>query len=545
MIKSLGDIFSVMPKFTILSTATAPNRESIPMLEQIFLSKYPAASVEFIKSTKIRIASEISDLEGNIFIPHANCTTLLQFEHVISKIKSDCFLQKCYAPNVVNEMFGKLKELCQRTGNVIPVEVDFNNYLNQTCNMNQDAICKLAIRYLELLADIAKTNKSNAIIAEFCSSRYTKQGVDFASLAKKAHQFESQTLIVTKSPTEFLSNHFSGYLDAVMCKISKKRGFEEITSFNEMYAAYNIAHQLYMKEKETIENDVSKSSNRDADGVDYEVQRRTRIADLEKPILPIPSRYVIGSTEYMSERKSKSTLKNFIPENISWNSIECDDSHKLALCLGIGLYSRSYHSSYTSLVLQMASNGQLAYLIADDAICYGTNYPIENVIVDETCLTPESHSVKTVFQVFARAGRPGKSWRANIFAAPSVLTMIEEYIHNSNFRDIEVQNMNKALYMSFLNKVFDSVVCRSKEAIDTHKKMLEKARHFEWEAQQEAMVKVRKEAELKAQQEAELKALEESRKAAPKAYVPPHLRKSAVANQAESSFPKKTFSFRK
>jgi hypothetical protein len=99
--------------------------------------------------------------------------------------------------------------------------------------------------------------------------------------------------------------------------------------------------------------------------------------------------------------------------------------------------------SYTRAVIELASNGLLAYLIADDDICYGTNYPIENVVVDDTCLT--RHSVKTVFQVFARAGRPGKSWKASIYAADAVLDMIRRSVHQTKEDDLEVQNMNVAL----------------------------------------------------------------------------------------------------
>jgi hypothetical protein len=52
--------------------------------------------------------------------------------------------------------------------------------------------------------------------------------------------------------------------------------------------------------------------------------------------------------------------------------------------------------------------------------------------------------------VFARAGRPGKSWRANVFADPAVLAMIHDYIHNPDFVDIEVHNMNLALTEAIL-----------------------------------------------------------------------------------------------
>ena len=473
MVSYLAQIFNLMPKFTILSTATAPERESIPLLEEIFVRKFPSATVDFIKSSKVRIGSEISDLDGNIFIPHANCVKLDKYECVVSKIESDCFLQKCYTPNVVNELFSKLKKLCVSRGFVFPSELDFESYLNTTSNMNQDAICKLAIKYLKFVIDVVSTveaTEADAIITEFCSSRFSKRGVSFGSLATSAEQFESQTLIVSANPAEFFETHFGDYVSNARQLISKANEFDHTVSFNEIFQAYCAKKDLYAEKKDEIEksksksksNSKSKTQDRDMDGADHEAQRKIRLDALGPiPGLSIPDRLVIGSSSYMKERGLLSTLKTFTPELVNWAEIECTESQKLGLCLGVGLYSRSYDSSYTKIVLDLASKGKLAYLIADDVICYGTNYPIENVIVDNTCLTAEAHSVKTVFQVFARAGRPGKSWRANVFAHPSVLEMIQNYIHNSEFVDIEVQNMNKALMHSVLDSVISKKVANA------------------------------------------------------------------------------------
>lgn len=527
MIEFLTGIFSVMPKFTILSTATAPERESIPLLEQIFLSKYPGAAVKFIKSSIVRIASEISDLDGNIFIPHANCTTVEQFKYVIRKIKSDCFLQKCYAPNVVNEMFVKLSELSMRNGMTVPTHLNFEWYLNQTANMNQDAICKLAILYLQTIADASTgVSEPDAFVTEFCSFRFTKRGINFATLATEAHQFESQTLIVTKRPEEFLEAHFSDYLKSAMHDITKHSGYEETTSFDDVYEVYYSAKQRFDAEKEEIENDKSKAKSKSygIDGAEHEAQRKLRLDALQEPTIPVPSRMVIGSSTYMCERGATTTLKNFVVESIHWNHIQCNDSQKLALCLGIGLYSRSYHPSYTNLVLQLASKGQLAYLIADDAICYGTNYPIENVIVDDSCLTPEAHSVKTIFQVFARAGRPGKSWRANVFASPVVLEMISDFIHNPIFSDIEVSSMNKALVASVIGPIIAKKSERCMEALEADRKAREAEKHAIWQAREAAEIKARQTV-IAATTAAKATEVAKTAKYVPKTWVPRNMRK--------------------
>lgn len=464
MISYLAQLFELMPKFTILSTATAPERESIPMLETQFCAKFPGTGVEFIKSTKVRIGSEIADFDGNIFIPHANCVSVEQYKYVVRKIESDCFLQKCYTPNVTSELFRKLKKLCKVHGFTIPSELDFERYLSATSNMNQDAICKLAIKYLYIVINVVEavpTTTADAIITKFCSSHFTKRGINFASLATSAEHFESQTLIVTAEPADFFESYFGDYVTRASEFISKTNGFDHGVGFDEMYRAYCTANTRYALAVEKIESQQLKSKSKpksrsktgdfDKSGAEHEAQRELSLGDLgSRPELTIPLRLVIGSSSYMKERGASSTLNTFIPETVKWDEVECSDLLKFGLCVGVGAYSRRYHSSYTQLVLELASSGKLAYLIADDAICYGANYPIETVIVDNTCLTAESHSVKTVFQVFARAGRPGKSWRANVFADPTVLAMIHNYIHNPDFVDIEVYNMNLALTEAIL-----------------------------------------------------------------------------------------------
>ena len=535
MVSYLSSIFTFMPKFTILSTATAPERESIPWLEHVFINKYPDAAIEFIKSSKVRIGSEISDLDGNIFIPHANIDNFQQYKDVVAKIEKDYFLQKCYTTNIVNNLFTKLTDLSRVHGIVIPTELNFVNYLNKSSNMNQDAICKLAVKYLNLVIEIASSMNEtlgNSVVTEFCSSTFTKQGVIFDSLATTANHFESQTLIVTANPIDFTNKYFDSYITDARQAISKANGFDVSVSFDEIIKSHTVAKLRYNAAKQLIEED--KLKIRGVDGAEHEAQRKIRLDFLgEAPRLTIPDKFVIGSTSYMNERGTSSTLNSFNSELVNWEEVECDDQQKFALCLGIGLYSRDYSSTYTKIVLEMASKGQLAYLIANDVICYGANYPIENIIVDNTCLTPEQHSVKTVFQVFARAGRPGKSWRANIFAHSSVLEMIKQYIHFPKYIDIEIQNMNKALYRSVLDVVIAKKIEQIQKMTQHENEIVEAEQRIQYAALEE---KKRIEREvLEEKKRIEHEALEQEKRIERESvqalakknvkYVPPHMRR--------------------
>ena len=108
----------------------------------------------------MQIGSEISNLAGNIYIPHSNINSINEFTRVIKSIESDCFLQKCYTANIVSSMYLLLCKLVDknkinlRNLNIGPIE-DFNLFMNKPGNMNQQTIQELGLIYLKKLLEIA------------------------------------------------------------------------------------------------------------------------------------------------------------------------------------------------------------------------------------------------------------------------------------------------------------------------------------------------------------------------------------------------------
>lgn len=437
MIAFLSQVYALAPRLTIFSTATAPERESIPQLESLFRTKWPEAHIEFIKSTKVLIGSEIASLDGAIYLPHQLCQTLEEFDAVIQAVERNAFLQKCYTANIVFEMYQNIRILKATHGISIESIPSFEEYMMIPGNMNQQAIVTVALRYLRFIASFRRTD----LVTEFCAPHFKKQSIVFHDLATKG-TLENQTLIVTADPLHFFDEYIAPYTQHVHEELQTPR-----KSFSELYVKYDVEKEAYEEKRAKImEKKAEKStSKQEKDGMDYEMERQQRLSELKAPTLGIDERFVIGSAAYLKERKSATPPRlTPIMESIEWNRIACEDRYSMGLALGVGIFSPSrMEMSYTRAVIELASNGLLAYLIADDDICYGTNYPIENVIVDDTCLT--RHSVKTVFQVFARAGRPGKSWKASIYAAEPVLDMIRRSVHQTKEDDLEVQNMNVAL----------------------------------------------------------------------------------------------------
>lgn len=443
MMDYLYQVYSCMPKLTIFSTATAPERESIPLLEQLFLQNYPGAHVEFIKSTKVLIGSEIASLEGEIYLPHSSVDSSY-FSAVLSRIEGNAFLQKCYTANVVYDMHQSLLLLSKKYGFTLNDVPSFKEYMGQPGNMNQPSIIRVALSYLRKVEKEGACHKG--VVEEFCAPRGKKERVAFDRLAEKGEQFENQTLLVTADPLAFFDEHFVPYIQKAHEDIGLLR-----KSFAEIFLAYDEKRQEYEAKREAILEKKEKKgvgSKEEKDGIDHEMERQQKLSELVIPHLAIPERWIIGSAAYLKERRSAQVPRKLPSlEGIDWVRIHCEDRFAMGLALGVGIFSPSRMDlSYTRAVIELASNGLLAYILADDDICYGTNYPIENVIVDSTCLP--RHSVKTMFQVFARAGRPGKSWKASIYADSTVLDIISQSMISTEANDMEVQNMNGALSLA-------------------------------------------------------------------------------------------------
>ena len=94
--------------------------------------------------------------------------------------------------------------------------------------------------------------------------------------------------------------------------------------------------------------------------------------------------------------------------------------------------------------------GNMAFIFVNDDICYGVNYPIENIVILDTPLMI-NRSVNTLLQLISRAGRKGKSDKANIWMSEPVLNRLRDYISNPEFFDIEMHNINRACELAMRN----------------------------------------------------------------------------------------------
>jgi hypothetical protein len=135
---------------------------------------------------------------------------------------------------------------------------------------------------------------------------------------------------------------------------------------------------------------------------------------------------------------SKSSI-NF--EKINITEYDIDDNIKFLLYMGVGLFSKDLDSDYTNKVLEMLQNCELAYIIADESFCYGANYLISNVIINDDI--GDSHSINTILQLIGRTARVGKSWSGKVYLDTNTTIRIKEFFMNPSFTSVEGTNIIK------------------------------------------------------------------------------------------------------
>jgi hypothetical protein len=296
----------------------------------------------------------------------------------------------------------------------------------------------------------------------------TSGSIDITKLATtEAHRLFGQTLVVDIDPYNFAITNFGNLLTAFNKKCPK--GIFELITEYETKLDERDAKIEYLT-KETFKAKPKKASDEDDNPKDDSRYNKTdimtledRIAELPEPIIEFPAWAQIKTIKHTKKYADKGTIidpklcrtplsiehLNF-DEKINTtktrqkhiiNKLHITPDIATLLFCGVGIYSHDLSSNYLSLVLSLAKDGKLAYLIADASICYGTNYPINIVLVSEKFAM--LHSLNTLFQLFGRAGRVGQSWVARAIIDSETAKRLISCAQGSNDGfDVEADNIN-------------------------------------------------------------------------------------------------------
>lgn len=441
--KAVAKILFLAPKFTILSSATFPDEDTINDIILHYKRIYDNICVKTISSNDSKIGCEVIDFYGVTIAPHNDCKTVSDLEKAIRKINTNPYINRMYTAPMVY----KLKTSMINNG--ITNVIDIEKYFNDIDKLSQTHIQKMATDLLQKLVE----NNEDAIIEKVCKPQTSneinnnnKLEYDLNKIfTEHAHKFAGPCLVVVNDPMKFVQE--------ASIALFNKCNMEQLIKNYKDYYVRNL--QRYKKNIENTEKNIKNEDKR---------LKAIQNLETEKPQIVFPDYLRINTIEHLNRfapyAKDKVNMSNLcgnylVLEYLPLDEINVPDLVILLLFAGVGIYAPNdsrLNKGYTNTVLSLAADGQLTFLISDDNICYGTNYPFSHVVITDEIA--DRHSINTIFQLAGRAGRVGESWTAYVHVGDRVANKIKEYMKNddNSAPPIEATNLVKE-FKNILNSL--------------------------------------------------------------------------------------------
>ena len=463
-------LMTVQPKWTIWSSATFPDIDKISPILDAQKQKYPDIHIGCVESNEIQIGCDVKTFNNTYIMPHLGLTSTNELKTVYNVIIKCPFLGRIYTSRVGKSLYNKMTKC--NVPNVPNIEESFSNI----DNLSSDKVRQTAMKMLYILSDT-----TDEIVTEVCSSIITdkvkldiadepesttksnyiddgfeweeeestddvpENSVDYDKMGTiQAYRFLNMSIIATPTPTQFANTHFKHLLnDIKSAPVDKSKSVNDcpvaVKNFKNLHRIYEQEMTAYDKLKAFTEK-----NTKDEEKLSQILQ------EMKKPVLKFPDFAQINTVSHIkhyAKSHVKSIVSRFVRsslciDDLNVDEFTVDDDIILLLLSGIGIYSSTFHDQiYSKKVLELASEGRLAYIISDSSICYGANYPVNRVFITEDFA--RLHSIYTLYQLMGRAGRVGKSWIAEAYVTDSVALRIINFTRNNSESNIESDNMNK------------------------------------------------------------------------------------------------------
>lgn len=466
-------VVSVAPKWTILSSATFPSIKKILDITEKFKLKYQDAFVGEICSNDIQIGCDILTYDNQQYAPFIGSKTKKQLEDAMNRVVKCPFLGRTYTMKICKYLWKKMKKM--NISNVPEMEELFcdidkmgTNGIKNTierlltiliCQSDEiiEEVCKSIIdEKEELKLKSLKQEKSNDDIFEVEEKEYKPilpEPIRFNAIGTTlAYKFLGMTLIATEEPCKFVLDNLMAIVEDI---------YNSTTSYGDTYRSTANALAIYEQHKEIYDRTVETTKNyKTTKKAEFDIGNKEMtkhimelvVNDIPKPKFPFPDFGHINSLEHLT--KYNPLFVTQIPKRLLRIKIrtiseevqrKTPDNILTMLYAGIGIYTDKNVGlpfEYFNEVQRLAQNGDLAFLVADSSICYGTNFPLNRVIITDDFA--ENHSINTLFQVMGRAGRVGKSWFAETYVSRTTLELIMNYSED-NVELKNIRNMTEYL----------------------------------------------------------------------------------------------------
>ena len=421
----IAKIFFIAPPKTILVSATLPQIKDMDCYVDLFKKKYITAKVILVQSNEVKVGCEVINTSGKTIMPHNFVRTKNDLITVVDKIKNNQFLGRLYTGQILYHLANKLS-----TFNIKNIEI--NQIFSDIDNFNYNKVRDIAIEILQQLYDC-----DDLIIHQFCEDPIISPIIlkNIKLDTTDAHHFIGMTLIVSNDPVETAKKYFSNYI-------------KDLPSAAGLIKNYKVMSDI-------VNDKLKKVEGGKFDSKKEKLMETCEAKETISASIQFPKHKQINTIHHLKKFAPNSSVnKKFVRKSLVLEQLPLDsnvpDYVLQMLFCGIGIYRgylfddvEKFDPEYYQCVIELASHGLLAYIISDSSISYGTNYPISNLIVENSI---QNRSIDSILQMMGRAGRIGVSFKAHVYVDTFVQNQLEEYIQKSHeMTSIEAINMTNAL----------------------------------------------------------------------------------------------------
>jgi hypothetical protein len=415
------ELFLYLPNKTILSSATMIDVREISEFIEYFKKRWKNIFIEKIYSNEIPIGCDILSINGEYLIPHFGCTTKDELKICIDTIKQNPFLGRLYTVDTAITLW---RDMVLNKINSVP---NIDEMFKDVDNLSSLKVKSLSMDMLDKLA-----NSEN--IEKICKCKKITDQIDLNRLGTtNAYKMVGMTLIACHDPIKFCKERFKDLIED-MEKRMDQNGYKGIV---------HLIRKLDEKEKEE-----QKKIKKINEKIKSDEKIMEKLKELKENVEVISC---LDDFQINTERHAIKYADGNVFEHRNYYPIEGhprakipDWAMELLIC-GVGIYAENelFDSTYINHIFDLASNGQLSYLVADNSIVYGTNYPFNKVIIEKEFA--EKHSINTIFQLMGRSGRVGQSWSSKVFVDEKTKERIMDFIHGKK-EHIELDNMSEMFH---------------------------------------------------------------------------------------------------
>lgn len=371
-------------KHLILLSATLPDLTLLPSITSNYNSKYQISG----SNDSIQLTCDLVSDTGFKMMPHHDTLDSKVFKTIADKVKINPFLARFYSASNLIEMSNHIK---------CPIP------LNNADDFKPENIKNLSINLLEQLS-------------------VTPPATPMEKIPYKSSISPYMTMIVTTKPTEYALEKYS----------------DIIAELKTVYGSANKIYQNYLKLVKQNEKELE-IKNRQKKSADQEQHDDPQVIDLG-----FANEFQVNTKAYCQKHGiTMEKYREYVNISLIQNTDETDEL-QLLLMAGIGVLSSEPVSDlYKDQVMNLMTDGRLAYVITDHTGCYGVNMMVNTVIIERDFAAIAS--IATIEQAGGRLCRIGLTYSGTLILPEFKINEMFKEIRNPNIvHTAEAINMENA-----------------------------------------------------------------------------------------------------